>query len=124
MFREASAVWNDGPYSGKGTVSTPSRILSNASYVFGLAETTTSTTPAEMLAAAVASSISAIVALKMAELGTRPSSVNTRAVITVDDSGDRWQLTLLPWRSPHKHWAQVPIVSMRQWPRRAVTVRL
>jgi|CZKR01.1.fsa_nt_gi osmotically inducible protein OsmC len=95
MFREAHAVWKDGPYSGKGTVSTPSGVLSNASYVFGLAETTASTTPGEMLAAAVASSMSTMVALKMAKLGAKPSAVNTRAVITVDDSGDRWQLTAL-----------------------------
>jgi len=93
MFREAHAVWNDGPYSGMGTVSTPSGVLSNASYVFGLAGTTTSTTASELLAAAVSSSMSTMVALKMARYGARLSAVDTRAVITVDDSGDRWRLS-------------------------------
>src|SRR5271167_889818 len=74
MFREAHAVWNDGPYSGMGTVSTPSGVLSNASYVFGLAGTTTSTTASELLAAAVSSSMSTMVALKMARYGARLSA--------------------------------------------------
>jgi osmotically inducible protein OsmC len=93
MFREAYAVWKDGPYSGKGIVSTPSGVLRNSSYVFGLAETTSSTTPGELLAAAVSSSMSRMVALKMSQLGARPVAVDTRAVITVDNLDDRWRLT-------------------------------
>jgi organic hydroperoxide reductase OsmC/OhrA len=54
--------------------------LSNASYAFGLAETTTSTTPGELLAAAVASSMSTIISLKMAQCGARLSAVDTHAV--------------------------------------------
>jgi lipoyl-dependent peroxiredoxin len=92
MFREAHAVWKDGPYSGKGTVSTPSGVLSNANYIFGLAETTTSTTPGELLAAAIAASMSTMVALKMAKLGETPAAVDTRAIITVDHSGYGWRL--------------------------------
>ena len=92
MFREAHAVWKDGPYPGKDTVSTPSGVLSNASYVFGLAETSTSTAPGELLAAAVASSMSTMVSLKMAKLGVRPAEVDACAVITVDDSARGWRL--------------------------------
>ena len=92
MFREAHAVWKDGPYSGKGTVSTPSGVLSNDNYVFGLAGTTSGTTPGELLAAAVASSMSAMVSLKMAQGGAKLSAVDTRAVVTVDDSGEGWRL--------------------------------
>lgn len=69
-------------------MSSPSGILSNASYVIGLAETTTSTTSGELLAAAVASSMSAIISLKMAQCGARLAAVDTRAVIKVDDSGE------------------------------------
>lgn len=59
-------------------MSTPSGILSNASCVFGLAETTTSTKPGELLAAAVASSMSTIVSLKMAQCGARLAAVDAR----------------------------------------------
>jgi osmotically inducible protein OsmC len=93
MVREAHAVWRGGPYSGKGTVTTPGGILNNSSYVFGLAETTASTTPGELLAAAVASSMSAMVSLKMAQLGARLSAVDTRAVVAMDDSGDGWRFS-------------------------------
>ena len=65
-FREAHAVWRDGPYPGKGTVSTPSAVLHHSSYFFGRPETIGSTTPGELLAAAVASSMSTMVAMKMA----------------------------------------------------------
>jgi lipoyl-dependent peroxiredoxin len=92
MFREAHAVWKEGPYPRKGTLSTPSGVLSHSSYVFGLAETTTSTTPGELLAAAVASSMSTMVSLKMVQCGERLSAVDTRAVIRVDDSGEGWRL--------------------------------
>ena len=95
MFREAHAVWKDGPYPGKDTITTPSGVLSNASYVFGLAETSTSTAPGELLAAAVASSMSTMVSLKMAKLGVRPGAVDARAVIAVDDCGTGWRLRSL-----------------------------
>jgi osmotically inducible protein OsmC len=95
MFREAHAVWKDGPYSGKGTVSTPSGVLNKAGYVFGLAGTTTGTAPGELLAAAVASSMSTMVSLKMAQCGAKLSAVDTRAVITVDDSGKGWRLAAI-----------------------------
>jgi len=93
MFREADAVWKDGPYAGRGTVSVPSGVLSNTHYVFGLAETTGCTTPGEMLAAAIASSMSTTVVLKMAELGARPAAVETHAVVMLDDSGEKWRIT-------------------------------
>lgn len=95
MFREAHAVWKDGPYSGKGTVSTPGGVLSNASFVLGLAGTSTSTTPSELLVAAVACSMSAMVFLRLDQCGAKPLAVDTHAIVTVDDSGNGWQLRRL-----------------------------
>jgi hypothetical protein len=46
-----------------------------------------------MLAAAVASSMSTMVCLKMAKLGARLSAVDTRAVVEMDDPGDGWQFS-------------------------------
>ncbi len=93
MFREADAVWRDGAYAGQGTVSVPSGVLSNTRYVFGLAETTGCTTPGEMLAAAIASSMSTTIVLKMAKLGARPAAVETHALVSLDDVGDKWKIT-------------------------------
>ena len=76
-------------------MSTPSGVLSNASHVFGLAETTTSTKPGELLAAAVASSMSTMISLKIAQCGARLSAVDTHAAIRVDDSGEGWRLANL-----------------------------
>ena len=93
MFREADAVWKDGPYVGKGTVSVPSGVLSNTRYAFGLAETSGCTTPGEMLAAALASSMATTLVVKMAKLGARPAAVETHAVVMLDDSAEKWRIT-------------------------------
>jgi osmotically inducible protein OsmC len=84
MFREAHAVWRGGPYAGEGVVTTPSGVLSNSSYAFGsLADTSRFTSPSEMLAAAIASCMSTMVAVEMAKLGIRPVVVESYVVITL-----------------------------------------
>lgn len=93
MQREADAIWKDGPYAGTGTVSTPSRVLNNSEYAFGMAATKSCTTPGELLAAAISSSMSTVVALKMAELGVKPETVETRAVVNFDNTGKQWRIT-------------------------------
>ncbi len=94
MFREAHASWKGGPYAGEGVVSTPSGILSNATYAFGsLAGVGPVTTPGEMLSAAIASCMSTVVALEMARLGMKPVTVDTHAVLTLENVGDQWQIT-------------------------------
>ncbi len=94
MFREAHALWKGGPYAGEGVVSTPSGILNNATYAFGsLAGVGPVTTPGEMLAAAIASCMSTVVALEMAKLGMKPVTVDTHAVLTLENPGDQWQIT-------------------------------
>jgi lipoyl-dependent peroxiredoxin len=94
MFREAHASWKGGPYAGEGAVSTPSGVLANANYAFGkLAEVPPCTTPCELLAAAIASCMSVMVALEMLKLGMRPVSVDTYAVLTLNNPADKWQIT-------------------------------
>jgi hypothetical protein len=56
MVREAYAIWKDGPYAVEGTLSTPSGVLNNSRYTFGsLTGPAASTSPCEMLAAAISS---------------------------------------------------------------------
>jgi len=94
MFREAHASWKGGPHAGEGAVSTPSGVLADTTFTFGkLAETPPCTTPCELLAAAVASCMSTMVALEMARFGIKPVTVDTHAVLTLDNPGGRWQVT-------------------------------
>ena len=89
MLREAHAIWKDGPYTGGGAISTPSGVLNNCKYNFGsLTGLTACTSPAEMLAAAIASSMSRMVAVEMAKAGIRPLQVETDAALTVDFVGE------------------------------------
>jgi len=89
MLREAHAIWRDGPYTGEGVLSTASGILNNAKYTFGLPiGLQLSTSPAEMLAAGIASSMSRMVAVEMAKVGIPPIQVETQALLTLDSVGD------------------------------------
>lgn len=94
MFREAHAIWTGSPHAGEGTVSTPSGVLTDANYAFGkLAEVPPCTTPCELLAAAIASCLSLMIALEMARSGMKPITVDTHAVLTLDNPADKWQIT-------------------------------
>jgi lipoyl-dependent peroxiredoxin len=89
MLREAHAIWRDGPYTGEGVLSTGSGLLTNAKYTFGLPTgLQVNTSPCEMLAAALASSMSRMVAVEMAKVGIRPLQVETDAALTLDYVGD------------------------------------
>lgn len=94
MFREAHATWKGGPYAGEGAVSTPSGVLDKTTYAFGsLSGGAPCTTPCEVLAAAVASCMSTMVAIEMAKVGIKPMAVDTYAVLTLDNPGGKWQIT-------------------------------
>jgi osmotically inducible protein OsmC len=89
MLRVANAIWKDGAYTGKGTITTASGVLTNSVYSFGsLAGLTTCTSPGEMLAAAISSSMSRMVAVEMARVGIRPSQVETDTALTLDFVGE------------------------------------
>ncbi|MFZ0862339.1 MAG: OsmC family peroxiredoxin [Candidatus Sulfotelmatobacter sp.] len=90
MVREAHAIWKDGPYAGEGTLSTPSGVLNNSKYTFGSLTglVATSTSPCEMLAAAISSSMSRMVAVEMTKVGIRPVEVETNTALTLDFVGE------------------------------------
>jgi len=94
MFREAHATWSGGPYAGEGAVSTPTGILSKTIYAFGsLREAAPCVTPCEILAAALASCMSTMVALEMSKAGIKPAVVDTYATLTLDNPDGKWQIT-------------------------------
>jgi osmotically inducible protein OsmC len=102
MLREAHAIWRDGPLTGAGVLTTASGILNNTKYTFGLPiGLQVNTSPAEMLAAAIASSMSRMVAVEMAKVGIPPIQVETHALVTLDFIGD----------AVHIHDAQLKITA-------------
>jgi len=92
MLREADAVWTDGIYGGCGSVSAPSGVLNRTKYVFGSAGTAGSTSPGELLAAAIAASVSATVARKIGELGGHSTAVTAHAVVTLNNVAELWKI--------------------------------
>lgn len=94
MIRSAVATWKGSPAAGEGSVSTTSGIMTKALYSFGSSTgNEPCTSPSEMLAAAVASCMSLIVAQELAKLGIRNECVRTEAELTLQEHKGRWQIT-------------------------------
>ena len=94
MNRSAVAVWKGGPGAGEGSVSTSSGVISNALYSFGSGTgNEPCTSPSEMLAAAVASCVSLMVAREMAKAGLKDEYVKTEARLTLEEKKNRWEIT-------------------------------
>ena len=94
MNRSAVAIWKGGPGAGEGTVSTSSGVINNALYSFGSGTgSEPCTSPSEMLAAAVASCMSLMVAREMAGAGLKDKYVKTESPLTLEDKGSHWEIT-------------------------------
>ena len=94
MIRSAVAVWKGSPAAGEGSVSTASGIVSKALSSFGSSTgNEPCTSPAEMLAAAVASCMSLIITQELAKLGIRTELVKTESELTLEEHKGRWQIT-------------------------------
>ena len=85
MIRTASAVWNGGLKDGKGTVSTETNTLAKANYNFAQRfENAPGTNPEELIAAAHASCYSMALAATLGGAGFSPTSVETKASLTLE----------------------------------------
>jgi osmotically inducible protein OsmC len=94
MIRTAVATWKGGPGSGEGTVSTSSGIINNALFSFGSGTgNEPCTSPSEMLAAAVASCISLMVAREMAKAGLKDEYIKTESQLTLEEKEKHWEIT-------------------------------
>ncbi|HVO80123.1 MAG TPA: OsmC family peroxiredoxin [Terriglobales bacterium] len=95
MIRSAVAIWKGSPVIGEGLVSTTSGVISNALYAAAGSSTggDPCTSPSEMLAAAVASCMSLMVALESAKVGLKPDHVRTESVLTLEEKKGRWEIT-------------------------------
>ncbi|HEX2831859.1 MAG TPA: OsmC family protein [Thermoanaerobaculia bacterium] len=85
MKRNASAQWNGGLKDGKGTISTPSGVLSNTQYSFSTRfEDGIGTNPEELIAAAHAGCFSMALSAQLTNAGTPPESIQTTANLTME----------------------------------------
>ena len=85
MVRKASAVWNGSLKEGKGTMSTESKLLSNAQYSFSTRfENGVGTNPEELIAAAHAGCFSMALSAQLGNAGMTPEAVETTAAVTLE----------------------------------------
>jgi osmotically inducible protein OsmC len=85
MIRKASAVWNGSLKEGKGTISTDSKVLSNAQYSFSTRfENGIGTNPEELIAAAHAGCFSMALSAQLSSAGITPESIETTAAVTLE----------------------------------------
>ena len=85
MVRKASAVWNGSLKEGKGTISTESRVLSNAQYSFSTRfENGIGTNPEELIAAAHAGCFTMALSAQLGNAGITPESLETTAAVTLE----------------------------------------
>ncbi len=85
MIRKASAVWNGSLKEGKGTISTESKVLSNAQYSFSTRfENGIGTNPEELIAAAHAGCFSMALSAQLGNAGITPESIETTAAVTLE----------------------------------------
>ena len=85
MVRKASAVWNGSLKEGKGTISTESKVLSNAQYSFSTRfENGIGTNPEELIAAAHAGCFTMALSGQLTNAGITPESLETTAAVTLE----------------------------------------
>src|SRR4051794_28830186 len=99
MKRSASAMWNGDLKSGKGTISTDSRVLSDTQYSFSTRfENGVGTNPEELIAAAHAGCFSMALSAQLGEAGLVAQSIATKATVTLEKDGGGFPVTAAP---PH-----------------------
>ena len=94
MERKASAVWKGNLKDGRGTISTPSGVLSDAKYSFSTRfEEGKGTNPEELIAAAHAACFSMALSGQLGEAGLKAESINTTAVVTLEKTNAGFTIT-------------------------------
>lgn len=94
MIRKASAVWNGSLKEGKGTISTDSKVLSNAQYSFSTRfENGIGTNPEELIAAAHAGCFSMALSAQLGGAGITPEAIETTASVTLEKTDAGFTVT-------------------------------
>src|SRR5271154_6036559 len=94
MERTASAVWNGSLKEGKGTISTQSGILSDASYSFVTRfENGKGTNPEELIAAAHAGCFTMALSAQLGTMQFPPESLRTTATLSLEKLEAGWTIS-------------------------------
>jgi lipoyl-dependent peroxiredoxin len=91
--RHASARWLGTRQRGKGVINTPSAGLKVALQAADNNAKGRGTNPAELIAAAIASSFSLTLADELAQAGYKPRAIDTMATVTLEHLAAGWTLT-------------------------------
>ncbi|MHB0818527.1 OsmC family protein [Stutzerimonas stutzeri] len=96
MKKTASAVWQGGLKSGKGTISTESGALKDNPYGFNTRfEDAPGTNPEELIGAAHAGCFSMALSLMLGQAGFTAERIATRAEVTLDKDGEGFSITAI-----------------------------
>jgi lipoyl-dependent peroxiredoxin len=91
LKRSASAVWRGGLRDGKGTVSSPSGVLSQTPYSFRTRfEGERGTNPEELVAAAHAGCLAMALSAQLGEAGLTAESIEATATVTLEKQDAGW----------------------------------
>lgn len=94
MQRSASAQWQGGLLSGKGTLSTESGVLSYNPYSFSTRfEHGNGTNPEELLAAAHAGCFTMALSAQLEKAGSQAEQLNTTATVNLEKVERNWTVT-------------------------------
>ena len=94
MQSKGSAVWKGGFKDGRGTISTASGALKQASYSVGSRfEGGSGTNPEELIAAAHAACFSMALSLLLGNAGITPESIETAATVSLDKAGEGFEIS-------------------------------
>jgi osmotically inducible protein OsmC len=94
MERTASAVWNGSLKEGKGTITTQSGVLSDASYSFVTRfENGKGTNPEELIAAAHAGCFTMALSAQLGTMNFTPQSLRTSAKLTLAKLDAGWTIS-------------------------------
>jgi lipoyl-dependent peroxiredoxin len=112
MERKATAVWRGDVKSGKGLLSTESRVLKEAQYSFSTRfESGIGTNPEELLAAAHAGCFAMAVSSQLGKAGLKPEKLEAMATISFEKVGEHFAIT----KSHLDLLAQVPGASQAKF---------
>ena len=94
MERKATAVWRGDVKSGKGLLSTASRVLKEAQYSLSTRfENGIGTNPEELLAAAHAGCFAMAVSSQLGKAGLKPEKLEAIATISFEKVGEHFAIT-------------------------------
>lgn len=94
IVKEAHVTWQGDGKTGKGEITTQSKVLNNTPYGFKTRfEGATGTNPEELIGAAHAGCFSMALAFALEKQGFHPKDIKTEAKVSLDKEGEGFAIT-------------------------------